>query len=312
MPLNFPTTGLTANITTYTFSGNTWIWNGYAWDTVVTPASVGLTAYVRTWNGQTGDVAFSNYVTSVNGLTGAITGIAVTGANTFAGLQTMNAGITASTLYVSGGVTFGPYTNNSTVVIDSPYVALGDLNGEGENIRIVIDNSIPAITINGGIAHGSGTINSSGTIQGNVITSDTYVSATQYVSSPQYLDSYSFVQTFRTTTTAATANQTIAQIDVVYTTDGPTMVYPSFEATISAWDSVLNKTEILKMLIVQNGTDTVNTQYGLIRTGATGPVSSYSTTLQTVATEKNLLIRATPSTSNPTQFTVTVRAHNGT
>jgi hypothetical protein len=311
MPLNFPTTGLTANITTYTFSGNTWIWNGYAWDTVVTPASVGLTAYVRTWNGQTGDVAFSNYVTSVNGLTGAITGIAVTGANTFAGLQTMNAGITASTLYVSGGVTFGPYTNNSTVVIDSPYVALGDLNGEGENIRIVIDNSIPAITINGGIAHGSGTINSSGTIQGNVITSDTYVSATQYVSSPQYLDSYSFVKTFRTITTAATANQTIAQFDEIYEIGTPDiMYYPAFEATISAWDSVENKTEMLKMLIVHNGTDTVNTQYGLIRTGATGPVSSYSTTL-TGTGSRSLRIRATPSSANSTQFTVTVRAHNG-
>jgi len=91
MPLNFPTSGLTANETTYTFSGNTWIWNGYAWDAVVTPASVGI----------------AGYVSAINGLSGAVTGIAVTGSNTFTGLQTMNAGITANNLWVTNGVTFG-------------------------------------------------------------------------------------------------------------------------------------------------------------------------------------------------------------
>ena len=45
-------------------------------------------------------------VTRVNGATGAITSIAVTGSNTFTGLQTMTAGITASHLYVSTGATF--------------------------------------------------------------------------------------------------------------------------------------------------------------------------------------------------------------
>ena len=49
----------------------------------------------------------SNYVSSVNGATGAITSIAVTGSNTFTGLQTMTAGITASHLWVTNGVTFG-------------------------------------------------------------------------------------------------------------------------------------------------------------------------------------------------------------
>jgi hypothetical protein len=87
------------------------------------------------------------------------------------------------------------------------------------------------------------------------------------------------------------------------------MYYPAFEVTISARDTVANKTEMLKMLIVQNGTDTVNTQYGLIRTGATGPVSSYSTTLFG-ALEKNLLIRATPLSANSTVFTTTVRAQS--
>jgi len=48
----------------------------------------------------------TDYVISVDGATGAITSIAVTGSNTFTGLQTMNAGVTASHLHVSGGATF--------------------------------------------------------------------------------------------------------------------------------------------------------------------------------------------------------------
>jgi len=48
----------------------------------------------------------SNYVRSVNGLTGAVVSIATTGSNTFTGLQTMNAGLTTNNLYVSQGATF--------------------------------------------------------------------------------------------------------------------------------------------------------------------------------------------------------------
>jgi cytoskeletal protein CcmA (bactofilin family) len=48
----------------------------------------------------------SNYVKSVNGLTGAVVSIATTGSNVFAGLQTMNAGLTANNIYVTNGATF--------------------------------------------------------------------------------------------------------------------------------------------------------------------------------------------------------------
>jgi hypothetical protein len=46
-----------------------------------------------------------NIVTTFNGLSGAVTGASL-GANTFTALNTFNAGISASTLTVSGGVTF--------------------------------------------------------------------------------------------------------------------------------------------------------------------------------------------------------------
>lgn len=34
MPINFPTSGLVANVTTYTYSGLTWIWTGSVWQSV--------------------------------------------------------------------------------------------------------------------------------------------------------------------------------------------------------------------------------------------------------------------------------------
>jgi hypothetical protein len=34
MPINFPTTGLTPNVTTYTYSGLTWLWTGSVWQSV--------------------------------------------------------------------------------------------------------------------------------------------------------------------------------------------------------------------------------------------------------------------------------------
>ena len=34
MPIDFPSTGLVAGITTYTSGSKTWIWNGVAWDSV--------------------------------------------------------------------------------------------------------------------------------------------------------------------------------------------------------------------------------------------------------------------------------------
>jgi hypothetical protein len=66
MPLNFPSTGLTANVTTYTFGGNSWLWNGYAWDAITNADSVGITAYVSSITGTTNQI-------TVSGSTGNVT-----------------------------------------------------------------------------------------------------------------------------------------------------------------------------------------------------------------------------------------------
>jgi len=34
MPITFPTSGLTANVTTYTYGGLTWLWTGSVWQSV--------------------------------------------------------------------------------------------------------------------------------------------------------------------------------------------------------------------------------------------------------------------------------------
>jgi hypothetical protein len=273
-------------------------------------------------------VVYNTGVHSVNGLTGDVTisagsGMTSTVANTFSALQTFTAGITANAIYVSTGATFAGanlvgFTTGLTaanvyagqVLTDSIFsrtqgsalqinydantiTTIGDEPGNGNSTYISVDDSTGTITLSAPV----GGINTS--FFNNQITA------------PSFADTYSFCETFRTTTSGATANQTIATVPGVYD-DGeipPVMRYPAFEVTISARDTVANKTEMLKMLIVQNGTDTVNTQYGLIRTGATGPVSSYSTTLS--GSPKDLLIRATPSSANSTKFIVTVRAHNG-
>jgi hypothetical protein len=216
----------------------------------------------------------------------------VSGGVTFAGALSV-VDVYATSVYASGGIfpsgsnTLNLNTNGNSII------NIGDVNNDNNNTNIQVDDSTGTITLSasvGGINNFGGFLNQ--------------------VSAPSFADTYSFCQTYRTTTSGVTANQTIATIPAVYD-DGeipPVMYYPAFEVTISARDTVLNKTEMLKMLVVQDGTNTVNTQYGLIRTGATGPVSSYSTTLS--GTPKNLLIRATPLSANSTAFTTTVRAQS--
>ena len=286
---------------------------------------------VQTFNGLTGAVTGAslgaNTFTALNSFNAGISAAGgVTLAGTFSGttgsfsrLLTASAGISASALTVSGGATFGtlnasdiystnlsaitqytngllPYTGtvisinnngNLTTIGDYGFEGDSDFLNNGTYISVNDDTQLIRLKAGNGIDNIGSFLNS--------------------VSAPSFIDTYSFCQTYRTTTTATTANQTIATIPEVYDNTTSTMFYPAFEVTISARDTVLNKTEMLKMLVVQDGTNTVNTQYGLIRTGATGPVSSYSTTL-TGALGKNLLIRATPLSANSTVFTTTIRA----
>jgi hypothetical protein len=334
--------GLTGGITLAAGTGITLTSSGKT-ITVATIVGVGATGAtgatgpqgIQGATGATGPVG--NYVISFNGLTGAVTGASL-GANTFTALNTFTAGIssaggtfssltrftagiTASTLYVSGGATFGNltatniYSTNLSAVTqytDGLYPYTGTV------IAINLNGNLTTIG-DYGFEGDSDFLNNGTYISVNDTTQTVRLKAPNgidnngnflnQVTAPSFADTYSFCQTYRTTTTSTAANQTIATIPDVYDASViPPMFYPAFEVTISARDTVLNKTEMLKMLVVHDGTNTVNTQYGLIRTGATGPVSSYSTTL--FGLPSNLRIRATPLSANSTVFTTTVRAQS--
>jgi len=92
-------------------------------------------------------------VTSVNGLTGAITNVAMTNqGNTFSVPQVMNAGITSTTLYASSGVTF-----NST----SAHTGLATFNGglTASNIFASSGVTFNSTSAHTGLATFSGGIN---------------------------------------------------------------------------------------------------------------------------------------------------------
>ena len=73
MPINFPSTGLTANVSTYTLNDKTWLWNGTAWQLVSNQAgytgSVGYTGSIG-YSGSQGDRGDRGYLGS-QGYTGS-------------------------------------------------------------------------------------------------------------------------------------------------------------------------------------------------------------------------------------------------
>jgi hypothetical protein len=108
---------------------------------VVTSGAVGLT---------------SNYVKSVNGLTGAVVSIATTGSNVFTGLNTFNAGVSASALTVSGGVTFSGnvYLGDAPTGVtaesnDFVRILAGTLNKSGfyQTYKVLAANTSGAICV---------------------------------------------------------------------------------------------------------------------------------------------------------------------
>ena len=95
MPINFPNSPALNDI--YSYDNKSWKWSGSYW------ASSGSSS-----NG------IIDYVSSFNGLTGAVLGVTASATNTFTALNTFNAGIS------SNGATFG-----STVYMAGDLVVTG-------------------------------------------------------------------------------------------------------------------------------------------------------------------------------------------
>ena len=69
MALNFPSTPNTNDI--YTYSGNSWIWNGYAWDSVVTGGGTGAAGVTGATGSQGATGPTGSQGTTGAGYTGA-------------------------------------------------------------------------------------------------------------------------------------------------------------------------------------------------------------------------------------------------
>jgi hypothetical protein len=267
-------------------------------------------------------------VTSFNGLTGAVTGVTVGGANTFTTLNTFNAGIsaaggtfssltrftagiTASTLYVSGGATFagalsavdvyatavyasgGIFPSGSTTLNlntnASTITNIGDINNDGNGTKVTVDDSTGTITIN---SSSGTTINGGGAFIPTITNTGSITR------------NYTTDGDTRVQTSSTTANQTICSIPLGSAADPVTF---AVELTIMASDTTLtNKHEIVRMLVTHDFANTFNTQYGVTRTGTA--LATYTTTL-TGASNKTLLIRTTPASANLTSFVVMYRTY---
>jgi hypothetical protein len=79
--------------------------------------------------------------------------------------------------------------------------------------------------------------------------------------------------------------------------------YRSIHFHVQAQDTTGLKYETLEIKVIHDGTNTYNTQYGLIRTSTS--LGTYTTTLATLGGgEKVLRLRVTPASANSTTFTV--------
>lgn len=111
--------------------------------------------FVGSTTGQSIDIIGRTCVTSVNGATGAISSIAVTGANTFTGLQTMNAGLSAA------GSTFSGLTRFAAGITTTGLFVTGGATFSGSNL-VAFTTGLTAAEIRVGNQLLTSTIHSTG------------------------------------------------------------------------------------------------------------------------------------------------------
>ena len=116
MPINFPNSPATNDI--YSYGNKSWKWSGSYW-----ASSESLSNII-------------DYVSSFNGLTGAVQGVTTSVANTFTALNTFNAGIS------SNGATFGSnvYMAGDLVVTGRIVTSTGVFGATDNNIIEPVDN----------------------------------------------------------------------------------------------------------------------------------------------------------------------------
>jgi len=166
--------------------------------------------------------------------------------------------------------TISVYSGTNLLINDDGNVrtVIGDLTGNGNSTYIDIDDASGSVYLN----------TSTATISGSLS-----LGAGVTITSPV------------ATTTTSTSIQTI------YSESAD--AYRSIQFYVQAQDTTGLKYETLEIKVIHDGTNTYNTQYGLIRTSTT--LGTYTTTLVTLGGgEKILRLRVTPASTNSTTFTV--------
>jgi hypothetical protein len=134
MPINFPTTGLTANVTTYTYSGLTWIWTGSVWQSV---GSVAVQGTQGTQGIQ--GIPAAQGIQGLQGSTGTSgIGVATSPLNLTGNTVSLNigSGLTTSGVNLIVDSTIIPYLANSNTFTGSPQqITIGTSTNKGFIIK---------------------------------------------------------------------------------------------------------------------------------------------------------------------------------
>ena len=162
-------------------------------------------------------------------------------------------------------------------------ITIGDVDGAYNGTSIEVNDGSGSINLNGAV--------SAGAVSAYSVSSGTLTSTGDVV----FGGASAFVNSESTTLGTTAANQNIAAVNVF---DGSVDTNRSVEFFVQASHS--SGYEALKIMVIHDGTNTYNTQYGLIRTGAS-LCSSYTTTITTGGGgNKNIRLRATPTNTNTT------------
>lgn len=222
----------------------------------------------------------------------------VTNGATFAGRSSFNSGLSASNLWVTNGATFSSNTTflsgiqtdsvfptsgiGGTVYINSDagggggnsITYIGDWAYDNNGTSIAVDDQSAAIYLNGAVVCNS------------------TVHATSFITTGgvQFGAASASVNSQTTTLGTTAANQNIASVEIY---DAGVDLNRSVEFFVQASHS--SGYEALKVMAIHDGTNTYNTQYGLIRTGSS-LCSSYTTTITNGGAV--LRLRATPTNTN--------------
>jgi hypothetical protein len=141
MPINFPTSGLISNVTTYSFSGLTWIWTGSVWQSVGSVSVQGTQGIqgiqgaqstiqgIQGLQGSTGTAGIGSAVAPIT-LTGSTVSFDPSYSNTFTANQTFSPTSSATVAVINKGA--ASQTANLVQNQNSTSTILSGINAAGQ------------------------------------------------------------------------------------------------------------------------------------------------------------------------------------